>query len=76
MGENEHDLRLGADGLLHTAVPQGRPSPGRKELHTDETYRDAYVCLTCPLEDCDGERECFVRRKKLLGAEGRKNKGE
>lgn len=74
MGENEifeAGLKFGADGLLHTAVPQKASAPaGRKELHTDDMYKDAYVCLTCPLEDCEGERECFVRRKKEL--EGKK----
>lgn len=73
MGENEFGelgLKFAADGLVHPAAPQGRPSPGRKDLHTDDMYKDAYVCLTCPLEDCEGERECFARRKKML--EGRR----
>lgn len=74
MGKNEidgFDLKFSADGLVHTAVPQKAPVPsGRKDLWNEETYKDAWVCLTCPLEECEGEQKCFVRRKKML--EGRK----
>lgn len=62
----EHNVRIGADGMVHTAVPQGRPATGRKDLWTDETYRDAYVCLTCDRPDCEGEADCFRNRKKEL----------
>lgn len=52
--------------MVHPAVPQGRPTAGRKDLWTDATYKDAYVCLTCTLPECEGERECFAKRKKEL----------
>lgn len=48
------------------AVPQGKPTAGRKDLWKDATYSDAYVCLTCTLPTCEGERDCFARRKKEL----------
>lgn len=71
IGENElNGIRLAADGLIHTEVPQGRPAAGRRDLWTDATYRDAYVCLTCDADDCEGEAKCFRRRKKEM--EGRK----
>lgn len=54
--------------MIHTAVPQGKPAPGRKDLWTDATYRDAHVCLTCTADECEGEADCFRRRKKLLEA--------
>lgn len=69
IGENElNGIRLAADGLIHTEVPQGKPAPGRKDLWTDATYRDAHVCLTCTADECEGEADCFRRRKKLLEA--------
>ena len=62
---------MAEDGLVHIEKPQGRkPPPGRRDLWTDATYRDARVCLTCDLPDCEGEADCFRRRKKEM--EGRK----
>lgn len=69
-------FKFSADGMIHTT---GREEikpvkhSGRKEIINEITYRDAHVCLTCPLppEECTGERECFLRRKKELEKEKR-----
>ncbi len=67
IGENElSGIRFAEDGLIHLARLQGNPAPGRKDLWTDATYKDAHVCLTCTLPECEGERDCFLRRKKEL----------
>ena len=66
----EKEVRIGADGMIHLAVQQGRPAVGRKDLWTDATYKDAYVCLTCDAAECEGEAKCFRQRKKEM--EGRK----
>lgn len=59
-------FRFGADGLIHTTRQQNGKSNGRKEVINEITYNDAHVCLTCPYEECSGERECFLKRKKEL----------
>lgn len=67
-------IRFAEDGLVHTAVPQGRKRFGRKDVWYDKTYDHADVCLTCERPDCTGEAECFRQRKKEL-EEKRKHDG-
>lgn len=68
MNNRELDDLFSADGLVHTAYI-GRECHiyGRRDLWSDDTYKDAWVCLTCTAEMCDGDTKCFRRRK--LGAE-------
>lgn len=62
-------IKFSADGMIHTTGREEIKHNGRKEIINDITYRDAHVCLTCPYEECTGERECFLRRKKELEKE-------
>lgn len=59
--------KFAADGMIHTVRPQELPR-GRRDLHqkTTNTRAEALVCLTCPLEECEGDAKCFRARKKLL----------
>ncbi len=57
---------FGNDGQIHTVQAPTKPSAGRKNILNDVTFREAYVCLTCTAETCEGERKCFLKRRKKL----------
>lgn len=58
-------FKFAADGMIHAVQPQKQVRK-RRDLLNEDTYEDASICLTCPLEECSGERKCFLKRKKLL----------
>ena len=66
-------IKFSADGMIHTTGRERPKHNGRKDILNEITYKDAYVCLTCPYEECSGERECFLRRKKEIEKERKEN---
>lgn len=69
MTEREIELLFSRDGLIHPVYPSREAViKGRRDLWSEDTYRDAAVCLTCTAEECDGEPKCFRRRAAYLAA--------
>ena len=64
MGDRELEALFSADGLVHTAyINRGAVIHGRRDLWSDDTYRDAHICLTWTAEECTGDVRCFRREK-------------
>ena len=43
-------IKFNADGMIHTTGRERHKHNGRKDIINEITYKDAYVCLTCPYE--------------------------
>ena len=69
---DEMGNKTSVDGMLHTVQRLDPTHRGRRDIHNNDSYDDAYVCLTCPAEVCEGDLECFLKRKKQLEEEKRK----
>ncbi len=71
-------FKVSADGLIHTVRRESeKPRENKRmdELHNTSTFEDAMVCLTCERPRCDGERECFLKRKKQLAESAKNSEG-
>lgn len=65
----------GDDGLVHTVQRQDPPK-GRRTMHNEANGDDPRVCLECPVpaELCEGERKCYLQRKKEMEEQAKKKK--
>jgi hypothetical protein len=65
----EFGFKVSPDGLIHTVRQESAKSRDKKrkdDIHNASTFEDAAVCLSCTKPRCDGERECFLKQKKLM----------
>lgn len=63
----EIGLSISADGMIHAVQPMTLTPRGKQRAtHHNDSSDDPSVCLTCPMEDCDGSERCYKKRKKAM----------
>ncbi len=63
----EFAVNFSADGMIHAVQPMVLEPRGKQRItHHRDSSDDPSVCLTCPLEDCEGSARCYKKRKKAL----------
>lgn len=54
------------NGLCHVETPQQQKPVRKNHYNIEKMQKDAMICLTCTKENCNGDKNCFLRRKNEL----------